>query len=482
MRAGALIAAAATALALASGCAKIFGIDDPGVLSDGGVGEPCSTGQNATPCGPGLVCLTGTSYGQGSVCTPQCTADSQCAPGQGCLAVENAGGGSVILACAPNTSCDNGGCGNGGGGTTCSNGICRNTCFTGTMMGSGSTPGCPSDETCVLSCPTCNMGVCQPSGSGDGGTGSSSGGSGDGNAGLAPMPLPRTQVACAVGADNRVYVFGGMDPAGGATNDVQIYDPSSNSWSTGANMLSARYAAGVGAGQLGGPFFVVGGFGGGGVASNAMEQFGLSGSGGGSWSAESPMPVALGASAVAGVGQIFVAGGATSPTGTPVGTVQDWQLPGQWSSQNLPPMPTPRRYMATASPQGALLTIGGFDSSGAASNAVEQFIGTTWTSGTPMPSKRGKLAAATGPNDLVYVVGGANGGAVGDFASYQPSTMTWTPLPALPTPRAGLCAAFVSGGTAPQRLYAIGGEEEITPVHVYAVVEAFDPDMGVWIQ
>jgi hypothetical protein len=466
---------AVAGLVLVTGCAKIFGVDDSGIAADGGAGQPCDmNGNSQTECGQGLVCLGSNSYGTGNVCARTCTADQECAPGQGCLAVNqpNGGGsGAFVYACQPNTSCNNGACGTNG--TTCSNGMCRDTCTIGN--GGGPSMGtCPTDETCVPSCPSCFSGVCAPNGS--------SGDGGDGNAGLAPMPLPRGQVACAVASDNKVYVFGGMDQTGLATDDVQIYDPASNSWSTGPKMITARFAAGVGFGQQPGIFFVAGGFETGGPASNTMAQFDAFANDGGSWSLQATMPMPLGGSAVAGIGRILVAGGATTATGAPVGTVLDWQLPGQWSTGTSPSLQTPRKYMAAASPQGGLLAIGGYDASGAASNVVERTGGTSWSYAASMPTSRGKLAAATGPNGIVYVVGGANGGAVGDLASYDPNTNAWTTLPSMPTPRAGLCAAFVSGGTDPQRLCAIGGEEEVMPVKIHANVEAFDPSTMKWSQ
>lgn len=208
----AAFSAAALGLLLVTSCAKIFGVDDPGIESDGGAGQPCDTSSNdQTPCAPGFVCLPTFKYGQGNVCSPQCSADSQCPPGQGCLAIVPNGPGNnmPVLACAPN-ACNGGGCNNGGGNNTCSNGVCRNTCGSGNM-GGFSALGCPSDETCVLTCPMCSTGTCQP---GDGGSGSSSGSNGDGSVGT-PQILAMGQSGPAFIAVSDPYVFWTLNAGSG---------------------------------------------------------------------------------------------------------------------------------------------------------------------------------------------------------------------------------------------------------------------------
>lgn len=70
----------------------------------------------------------------------------------------------------------------------------------------------------------------------------------------APLPVPMSgdpalsDHAAQLGADARVYVLGGLNGATGAgtpTRAVSVYDPVSQSWSLGPDMLDARYAFGV---------------------------------------------------------------------------------------------------------------------------------------------------------------------------------------------------------------------------------------------
>src|SRR5262249_559128 len=46
---------------------------------------------------------------------------------------------------------------------------------------------------------------------------------------VAPMPLARQEVSSAA-LDGKVYVIAGLNPGGGPTSDVQVYDPKTNSW------------------------------------------------------------------------------------------------------------------------------------------------------------------------------------------------------------------------------------------------------------
>jgi hypothetical protein len=467
--------AAVAGLVLVTGCAKIFGVDDSGTLSDGGIGEPCDpNGSNATPCGQGLICIGGNMSGEGFRCAATCTADSQCPASQGCLAVNTnlggGGGGSLGYACQPNGSCSNNAC--GWPGTTCSNGFCRDSCNISGGMGMTGFGACPSDETCIPMCPTCTTGVCQPSGS-------------DGGSGFAPLPEALTEAACAGGSDGKIYVFGGMNASHAPTQTVYVYDPSSNQWATKTPMSFRVYGAGLGIGTIPGVFFVVGGFDQSGSAASANERFDAFSGQDGIWTQEPPMPTPLGGSAVQGIGMFIVAGGATSLNSQPVNTVESFQGDGQWSSAVPPTLGTARKWLAAAQgPGGSMLAIGGIDGSGQPSQIVERFDGMGWsTLPVVMPTARAKLAATTGPNSLVYAVGGFNGTRVLDTTeTYQPATNQWLPGPPMPTPREGLCIAFVMG-FGQGRLYAIGGDDGASPMlNPMSTVEAFDMGSNTWIR
>jgi len=55
----------------------------------------------------------------------------------------------------------------------------------------------------------------------------------------AHMPTARFGLAAAA-VNGKIYAIGGRDGNNGALNTVEVYDPSSNSWSTAASMPTAR--------------------------------------------------------------------------------------------------------------------------------------------------------------------------------------------------------------------------------------------------
>ena len=56
----------------------------------------------------------------------------------------------------------------------------------------------------------------------------------------ASMPTARTGVSAVV-IDDMVYVMGGIDESGNILDVVEIYNPETDSWTTGPNLRTARY-------------------------------------------------------------------------------------------------------------------------------------------------------------------------------------------------------------------------------------------------
>jgi len=86
----------------------------------------------------------------------------------------------------------------------------------------------------------------------------------------APMPVALTY-ASAVSSGNKLYVIGGEKNDGAYVNTLYIYDPNSDSWSTGAPMNQPRAYAGAAA--VGSKIYVAGGFAGALVVHNTMEIY-----------------------------------------------------------------------------------------------------------------------------------------------------------------------------------------------------------------
>jgi serine/threonine-protein kinase PknK len=84
-------------------------------------------------------------------------------------------------------------------------------------------------------------------------------------------------------------------------------------------------------------------------------------------------------------------------------------------------------------------------------------LSNTWTTSTPLPTPRLRLAATVVEGKL-YAVGGMvpkNNKRLGTVEVYDPATNRWTSLPPLPTPRQDLVLVAVG-----RTLYAIGGNNE----------------------
>ncbi len=203
----------------------------------------------------------------------------------------------------------------------------------------------------------------------------------------AAMPTHRAGMAVAV-VDNKIYVIGGRDcPApfcGNPLKVVEIYDPETDTWSTGTPMPTPR--SGAAAAALGGVIVVSGG---------------------------------------------WTAGNFTSAR--IVGTTEVYDpLTNSWSSA--PDMGNPRAYLGSATCAGWVVAAGGAELSSFGglrfSDAVEIFhpaLG--WRFATWVPTPRAQLVVVAGGNTLSALGGGLFGQSVD--ASERFDCTTLPPAPAL---------------------------------------------------
>jgi len=130
---------------------------------------------------------------------------------------------------------------------------------------------------------------------------------------VAPLPNPRSDLA-AVAHGGKIFVFGGCTgPASSpsVTNEVDMYDPQTNTWTTLAPMPTQR--ASLVAGHSGNLIYAIGGTDGV-SALNVNEVYDISGN---SWSTNTPMPTARQeAGADSHGGRVHVVGGSTPAYGS----------------------------------------------------------------------------------------------------------------------------------------------------------------------
>jgi non-specific serine/threonine protein kinase len=231
---------------------------------------------------------------------------------------------------------------------------------------------------------------------------------------IADAPTERQEVAAAV-VGEKIYVVGGL-VSNGATAAVEIYDPASDSWTTGPPLpLAVHHAM---AAEQGGRLFVMGGF--------AISRGG------------------------AAIRDVFI--------------LED----GRWREG--PPLRRPRGAGAAASVGGRIVVAGGIDGDRHV-GPVEILDEGAWHDGAPIPSLRDHLGAAT-QGSLLFAVGGRRGGAhFGTFEVYDPAADRWSKLPDMPTARSGNGAAFAAG-----RVISAGGEGP----RIFPEVESYDPTTRTW--
>lgn len=208
------------------------------------------------------------------------------------------------------------------------------------------------------------------------------------------------QAAATTQADGTIWIFGGMGSNHALVANHEGYDPIIDSWKSGDDL---------------------------------------------------PVPVQH-AMAVTWQGNPIVLGGWRAAGPQRVASDQVWRVVNShWIE--LPHLLQPRAAAAAAVVGGRIIVAGGVDSNGALLNTVEIFDGNSWTLGTPMPTPRQMLAAAS-DEKLVYTVGGTNGTAdLATVEAYDPAAKSWTRLPDLPQPRGDLGVAL-----ADRRLVAVGGQ------------------------
>ncbi len=224
------------------------------------------------------------------------------------------------------------------------------------------------------------------------------------NAGLAQRPYKSHSHSAQVW-NQRLYLFGG---AGTSAGKVQIYQPTSNSWSQGAAMPFATMAA-----------------------SSALID-----------------------------GKIYVAGGIVSGNTSNYHAVYD-PATNLWAT--LPNMPLARNGAAGGTDGRHFYLFGGRASgtTGAASAELQIYdpLTQTWTSSAsdptipPLPQARADMGQAIWYRGEFYLMGGADQAGVSDRVDvYNPVTKRWRSVAAMPTARQGHAPMLVGG-----RIYVPAG-------------------------
>ena len=270
---------------------------------------------------------------------------------------------------------------------------------------------------------------------------------------IGAAPTARQQVATAV-VDGRIWVVGGLigTKKAAATNRVESYDPTINSWSTATPLPRPLHHATAVAYR--GELVVIGGWEPKGSELTAVASREVLALRDGRWVRYAPLRHPRAAAAAAVVDdKIVVTGGQAD--GKLVRQTEF--LPGGVEWKQGADLPTPREHLAVAADEDGrfLYAVGGRDlSPDNNTRALERYDirDDRWTKLPSLPVATGSLGAAILKGRLVAAGGETSTGVIKSVQSYNLKSRRWSQLAALRTPRHGLGAAAL-GDT----LYTIGG-------------------------
>lgn len=287
--------------------------------------------------------------------------------------------------------------------------------------------------------------------------------------------LPSGQVLVAAGAV-------GLDGSAVVTSaTAEIYDPTVNTWTSAANLTSARYrhaATLLPSGQV----LVTGGEDGGiPNEGNAVPESEMFDPQAGTWTAAGNMVVPRYRHTVTLLpsGQILAVGGRDEPI---------WALPdaeifdnsvGAWSFTG-EPLVRRYRHTATALPGGKVLMTAGMNTQDvedffASAEIYDEATG-TWQATGSMTHGRREHTATRLRNGKVLVVGGlvVDSAVTSSAELYDPVSGTWDSAGNLAVPRFRHSATLLPSG----KVLIVGGRPE--PTTSTSTVELYDPDSNSW--
>jgi uncharacterized protein (TIGR03437 family) len=281
---------------------------------------------------------------------------------------------------------------------------------------------------------------------------------------LAPVPSIRQEISTAV-LDGKIYVIAGFNSSGGNTNNVEVYDPQTNTWSSAANLPIAtnHNAAAVAAGKL----YAFGG------TSNRAFVYNPQSN---SWSDIAAMRFQHANTAAVGVinDKIYVAGGNGPNMNQTELEVYD---PAANTWTQLASMAVPRNHTAGGVINGKFYVVGGRPGDTAAS-ALEVYdpVTSVWTRLRNMPTGRSGIGAGV-VNGELYVFGGELPRQFSEVEVYNPLSDTWTQLAPMQTPKHGIFASvignkiYLPAGATQQGLAATNINEVFT-VNIASTISA----------
>jgi N-acetylneuraminic acid mutarotase len=282
----------------------------------------------------------------------------------------------------------------------------------------------------------------------------------------APIPIKMEELY-GLALDGKMYVVGGLGPAGVPPGFMYVYDPATDTWTKKKDMPRPVHhqAQAIYKGKI----YTFGGCTQQLVGDAAVDNSWVYDPAADTWTALKPMPGRRCSAKGAEVnGKIYVIGGfgpmENGKPGTRVNGVNQAYDPETNTWEERSPMPTARNHAFSGVVNGKIYIIGGRLGSGSAGSAsptdvVEEYdpAKDLWSDvKAPMPTLRSGGGDAT-YNGRIYVAGGEYGGrqfsaAYRALEVYDPASNMWTILPPMPVAKHGQGTVFLGG-----RLHLAGG-------------------------
>jgi hypothetical protein len=174
--------------------------------------------------------------------------------------------------------------------------------------------------------------------------------------------------------------------------------------------------------------------------------------------------------AVQGVATSASPTGAAAPTPAPSRSPTPLKASAPLQQRQELSLLQPREELATATLDGTLFIIGGYDAAGRDTSSVFVYTG-SWSPGPPLPQALDHPAAAV-LGDQLYVSGGFSGGRA-TATTYRLAKDHWERVASLHHARAAMALIPLGG-----RLYALGGRD--SSLASVATPEVYDPLVGTW--
>ncbi len=233
----------------------------------------------------------------------------------------------------------------------------------------------------------------------------------------APMPTARSGCAVAV-YDNEIYVIGGTVGNNGFVGNNEVYNPATNTWGTEASMPTPR--AYLSANVVNGKIYLIGGeeyssispyY----IETNLTEVYDPATN---TWTTGTPIPIAVyGYASTVTDGEIHIIGGsqASHSQGSSIFFDSNQLYNPQTDTWSLEAnLPSAVAFGAAASTEGLmapslLYVIGGyFVNSYSSTVQAYNSSSNSWSTGISMPTARAFLDVAV-VNDVLYAIGGFDG-------------------------------------------------------------------------